>query len=232
MLGLTHVNPDWLSALSVALVRPAGEPERRHGQDPWERQGEAPRARAASPTTSRGCAWPSATPSCTACTRFRTGGRSRPGFPTTTRSNGCAGSATARSSRPPASASPKTKPPTPDKQRKIATSGIGSARARGLVAYVGARARARRSGLRSRGIERWREPRLRTRCERLEAGSTRASSGRSPSVSARRRRSIQACFAIRRAGRRGCSPLVEVRHYERHLNARYPVDSRFTTRSR
>ena len=45
MLGLTHVNPDWFGALSVALVRPTGEPERRHGQDPWQQRGHAPRSR-------------------------------------------------------------------------------------------------------------------------------------------------------------------------------------------
>jgi hypothetical protein len=37
MLELIHVSPNWLGALSVALVRPQGVPERRHGQDPWER---------------------------------------------------------------------------------------------------------------------------------------------------------------------------------------------------
>jgi hypothetical protein len=45
MLELTHVNPDWFGALSVALVRPVGEPERRHGQDPWQQRGHAPRSR-------------------------------------------------------------------------------------------------------------------------------------------------------------------------------------------
>ena len=45
MLELTHVNPNWLSALSVALGRPAGETERRHGQDPWQQRGHAPRSR-------------------------------------------------------------------------------------------------------------------------------------------------------------------------------------------
>ena len=36
MLELIHVNPNWLSALSVALVRPRGVPERRHADDPWQ----------------------------------------------------------------------------------------------------------------------------------------------------------------------------------------------------
>jgi hypothetical protein len=29
------MRPNWLGALSVALVRPAGVPERRQGEDPW-----------------------------------------------------------------------------------------------------------------------------------------------------------------------------------------------------
>jgi hypothetical protein len=45
MLELTHVNPDWFRALSVALVRPIGEPERRHGQDPRQQRGHTPRSR-------------------------------------------------------------------------------------------------------------------------------------------------------------------------------------------
>ncbi len=45
MLELTHVNPDWFGALSVALVRSTGEPERRHGPDPWQQRGHAPRSR-------------------------------------------------------------------------------------------------------------------------------------------------------------------------------------------
>ena len=36
MLELIHVSPNWLGALSVALVRPRGVPERRHGEDPWQ----------------------------------------------------------------------------------------------------------------------------------------------------------------------------------------------------
>jgi hypothetical protein len=43
MLELIHVSPNWRGALTVALVRPTGVPERRHGEDPWER------ARAARP---------------------------------------------------------------------------------------------------------------------------------------------------------------------------------------
>jgi hypothetical protein len=36
MLELIHVSPNWRGALSVALVRPSGVPERRHGEDPWD----------------------------------------------------------------------------------------------------------------------------------------------------------------------------------------------------
>ena len=44
MLELIHVSPNWLGGLSVALVRPHGVPERRHGEDPWEPGGaERPR---------------------------------------------------------------------------------------------------------------------------------------------------------------------------------------------
>jgi hypothetical protein len=177
MLELTHVNPNWFGALSVALVRRNGEPERRHGPDPWQQRGHAPRSR----RVTDDLAWLRVAlcdPSRTACTRFPTGGRSRPGCPTTTRSNGCGGSVTAPSSRPPASASSNTKPPTPDKQRKIATSGMGSARPRGwllaseqgpghaAVDYDPAQSSAGR------------EMPLRTRSERLEAASTRARLGR------------------------------------------------------
>ena len=35
MLELIHMSPNWLGALSVALVRPTGVPERRQGEDPW-----------------------------------------------------------------------------------------------------------------------------------------------------------------------------------------------------
>ena len=44
MLELVHVSPNWRGALSVALVRPTGVPERRHGEDPWE-PGHGPRPR-------------------------------------------------------------------------------------------------------------------------------------------------------------------------------------------
>ena len=30
------MSPNWLDALSVALVRPIGVPERRQGEDPWQ----------------------------------------------------------------------------------------------------------------------------------------------------------------------------------------------------
>ena len=71
MLELIHVSPNWLGALSVALVRPPGVPERRHGEDPW-RPGQ-PRAPAASPTTSRGSATRSRTRSPTACSPLADG---------------------------------------------------------------------------------------------------------------------------------------------------------------
>ena len=40
MLELVLDRPDWLNALGVALTRPPGVPERRQGQDPWDRQDE------------------------------------------------------------------------------------------------------------------------------------------------------------------------------------------------
>jgi len=44
VLELIHASPNWLGALSVALVRPRGVPERRHGEDPWHPAGaERPR---------------------------------------------------------------------------------------------------------------------------------------------------------------------------------------------
>ena len=36
MLELVHMSPNWLGALTVALVRPTGVPERRQGEDPWQ----------------------------------------------------------------------------------------------------------------------------------------------------------------------------------------------------
>ena len=35
MLELLRERPNWLGALSVALTRPPGMPERRTGEDPW-----------------------------------------------------------------------------------------------------------------------------------------------------------------------------------------------------
>jgi hypothetical protein len=35
MLELTRGTPNWLGALSVALTRPSGTPERRQGEDHW-----------------------------------------------------------------------------------------------------------------------------------------------------------------------------------------------------
>ena len=45
MLELVHTAPDWTGALGVALSRPPGVPERRHGEDPWhdDQAGERPR---------------------------------------------------------------------------------------------------------------------------------------------------------------------------------------------
>jgi hypothetical protein len=36
VLELVHQRPDWLGALTVALTRPPGIPERRAGEDPWQ----------------------------------------------------------------------------------------------------------------------------------------------------------------------------------------------------
>jgi hypothetical protein len=35
MLELVESRPNWMGALTVALTRPPGTPERRQGQDPW-----------------------------------------------------------------------------------------------------------------------------------------------------------------------------------------------------
>src|SRR4051794_27900056 len=44
LLELVHPRPDWLGALEVALARPPGVAERRHGQDPWSvRDADRPR---------------------------------------------------------------------------------------------------------------------------------------------------------------------------------------------
>ena len=45
MLELVLAQPDWLNALGVALTRPPGVPERRHGQDPWHPDEQASRPR-------------------------------------------------------------------------------------------------------------------------------------------------------------------------------------------
>ena len=45
MLELIRARPNWLGALSVALVRPQGVPERRHADDPWLPSHEAARPR-------------------------------------------------------------------------------------------------------------------------------------------------------------------------------------------
>jgi hypothetical protein len=36
VLELVSSRPDWMGALTVALTRPPGVPERRSGDDPWE----------------------------------------------------------------------------------------------------------------------------------------------------------------------------------------------------
>jgi hypothetical protein len=36
VLELVHSRPDWMGALTVALTRPPGIPERRAGDDPWQ----------------------------------------------------------------------------------------------------------------------------------------------------------------------------------------------------
>ena len=38
-LELVTSQPDWLGALTVALTRPQGVPERRGGEDPWDSAG-------------------------------------------------------------------------------------------------------------------------------------------------------------------------------------------------
>jgi hypothetical protein len=35
VLELVNATPDWMGALTVALTRPPGVPERRAGEDPW-----------------------------------------------------------------------------------------------------------------------------------------------------------------------------------------------------
>jgi hypothetical protein len=45
ILELIKPAPDWLGALSIALTRPAGVPERRAGEDPWEPAAKTDRPR-------------------------------------------------------------------------------------------------------------------------------------------------------------------------------------------
>ena len=45
VLELVSSQPDWLNALTVALTRPPGVPERRREEDPWNPDAEAPRPR-------------------------------------------------------------------------------------------------------------------------------------------------------------------------------------------
>src|SRR4051812_50202289 len=45
VLELVSSQPDWLNALTVALTRPPGVPERRSDEDPWKGTGRAERPR-------------------------------------------------------------------------------------------------------------------------------------------------------------------------------------------
>jgi hypothetical protein len=45
VLELLRERPNWLGALSVALTRPPGVPERRTGEDPWSTTGATTRPR-------------------------------------------------------------------------------------------------------------------------------------------------------------------------------------------
>jgi hypothetical protein len=45
LLELVAERPDWMGALTVALTRPAGVPERRAGEDPWSPEPERRRPR-------------------------------------------------------------------------------------------------------------------------------------------------------------------------------------------
>jgi hypothetical protein len=45
ILELVQPEPDWRGALGVALTRPPGVPERRAGEDPWQRPAEDDRPR-------------------------------------------------------------------------------------------------------------------------------------------------------------------------------------------
>src|SRR3954452_8431138 len=45
VLELVNSRPDWMGALTIALTRPAGVPERRASEDPWAAAGRAERPR-------------------------------------------------------------------------------------------------------------------------------------------------------------------------------------------
>src|SRR3954447_23856184 len=45
VLELVSSRPDWLGAVTVALTRPVGVPERRGDEDPWAAAGRAERPR-------------------------------------------------------------------------------------------------------------------------------------------------------------------------------------------
>ena len=112
MLELLRERPNWLGALSVALTRPPGMPERRTGEDPWATTPDKTRPRRITddlawlrqafedPAVAR----PAADPA-----RARSSPPGRPRTPPSSASPACA---SATCSRPPASASP-TRPAPP-----------------------------------------------------------------------------------------------------------------------
>ena len=181
MLELTHVNPNWFGALSVALVRrPAS---RSAGTARIRGSSEATPALASRHRRPRVAARGPLRPRAA---------RPAPAFP---RAGGRGVGARRRRGRtaapPPRPRHPRGRrlPPLRRRSRPHLTSSARSRpqaseardRAR-LVDRVGARARTRRKGLRSRAIERAREKPLRTRSEHLEAASTRARLRRRVSV--------------------------------------------------
>ena len=63
LLELVHERPDWMGALGVALSPPAGRPRAARRRGPVARRRRGGPARGGSPTTSRGCARRSTSPS-------------------------------------------------------------------------------------------------------------------------------------------------------------------------
>jgi hypothetical protein len=45
VLELVTARPDWMNALGIALTRPAGVPERRQQEDPWDSAADTDRPR-------------------------------------------------------------------------------------------------------------------------------------------------------------------------------------------